>query len=61
MEYHDGRGIGHSGYRHDRNHGVVYGTAREAFAVGWDKINGKTGRRWSDNPFVWVVEFRRAA
>ena len=26
----------------------------------WDSINGKTpGKSWDDNPFVWVVEFKR--
>jgi len=26
----------------------------------WDSINGKTpGKTWDDNPFVWVVEFKR--
>ena len=27
----------------------------------WDSINGKTpGKTWDDNPFVWVVEFKRS-
>lgn len=25
----------------------------------WDSINTKPGSRWSDNPWVWVVEFER--
>lgn len=30
------------------------------FRVLWDSINGKTtGKTWDDNPFVWVVSFRR--
>lgn len=33
-------------------------SARDRFALLWDTINGaKTGRAWTDNPFVWVVEF----
>lgn len=33
--------------------------ARAAFMVGWDAINGKRkGCTWSDNPWVWVVEFK---
>lgn len=34
--------------------------AKENFKVLWDKINGKReGCSWSDNPFVWVVEFKK--
>lgn len=33
---------------------------RTAFKSLWDSINGKRpGCSWSDNPFVWVVEFER--
>lgn len=32
------------------------------FAELWDSINGKRpGCSWSDNPYVWRVQFRRAA
>jgi len=27
------------------------------FANLWDEINGKAGKRWCDNPEVWVIEF----
>jgi hypothetical protein len=57
MEFHDGMGVGNSGYRHDRNHGVVYDTAKQAFYTGWEKINGKRGS-WKTNPMVWVVQFK---
>jgi hypothetical protein len=31
---------------------------RQAFATVWDKINGKrNGCAWTNNPWVWVVEF----
>ena len=31
-----------------------------SFRTLWDSINGdKPGRAWKDNPWVWVVEFRR--
>jgi hypothetical protein len=33
-------------------------TARDAFAVLWDKINGKRAS-WADNPWVWIVEFKK--
>jgi len=33
---------------------------RDGFRNGWDRINGKRpGCAWSDNPWVWVVEFRK--
>lgn len=39
----------------------VYPTAREAFASGWDSINGhRPGASWEDNPWVWAVTFKRA-
>lgn len=35
-------------------------TAREAFAVLWDTINGdRPGCSWDDSPWVWVIEFER--
>jgi hypothetical protein len=29
------------------------------FGTVWRKINTKPGIRWEDNPFCWVIEFRR--
>ena len=40
----------------DDGRSVLYPTAREAFAVGWDSINGKRAP-WASNPWVWVVGF----
>ena len=34
-------------------------TARLDFSERWDAINQKRGYPWSDNPWVWVYEFRR--
>lgn len=35
-------------------------TARGTFAALWDSINGKRpGCSWSDNPWVWVVKFKK--
>ena len=37
-------------------------TARKKFKNLWDSINGrgkKPGKAWNDNPWVWVIEFRR--
>ncbi|WP_231501740.1 hypothetical protein [Bordetella petrii] len=56
-EYHDGRGIGHSGWRHDL--GDVHADARSAFARLCNDINGAGA--WDANPWVWVVEFRPVA
>ncbi|MBN7137025.1 hypothetical protein A7A76_20005 [Lysobacter enzymogenes] len=53
--FHDGRGIGHSGWRHDD--GAVHGDARSAFARLWESLNGAGS--WEQNAFVWVVSFRR--
>ncbi len=47
-----------------RGYGADMGVefARTSFRLLWDSINGKRpGCAWSDNPWVWVVSFRRAA
>lgn len=34
--------------------------AQEEFGQLWDSINGKTpGKTWDDNPWVWVIEFKK--
>lgn len=33
--------------------------ARDAFECLWDSINAKRGVGWSENPWVWVVTFKR--
>jgi len=33
----------------------------EGYRFAWDEINGRRhGCAWADDPWVWVVEFRRA-
>lgn len=35
-------------------------TAREAFSLLWDSINGKReGASWADSPWCWAISFRR--
>jgi hypothetical protein len=34
---------------------------REGFRMLWDTINGGPWKCWEDNPWVWVVEFKRVA
>lgn len=53
--FHDGLGIGHSGWRHDYKD--VHANARSSFARLWESINGPGS--WEANPFVWVIEFKR--
>ena len=36
-------------------------TARGDFSYLWDHINAKRGFGWDVNPWVWVIEFKRAA
>ena len=31
---------------------------RHTFENGWDKLNAKRGFCWSENPWVWVIEFK---
>ncbi len=35
-------------------------TAFAYFISLWDSINAKRGYSWSDNPWVWVIEFKQA-
>lgn len=53
--FHDGLGIGHSGWRHDD--GAVHDAARSAFARLWESLHGAGS--WAVNPWVWVISFRR--
>ena len=55
--YHDGRGVGHSGWRHD--YGDVHANARSAYARLWKHIHGPGS--WDVNPWVWAIEFKRVA
>ncbi len=53
--YHDGHGIGHSGWRHD--YGAVHVDARSAYARLWSEQRGP--QSWQSNPWVWALTFRR--
>lgn len=40
--------------------GRPYGNAQLAFKACWEDINGKKpGCSWADNPWVWVISFRK--
>lgn len=40
--------------------GCAYPDLMSLWRAGWDSINGKRpGCSWADDPWVWVVEFRR--
>jgi hypothetical protein len=53
--WHDGRGIGHSGWRHDLRD--VHDDCRSSFARLWDSLHDKPGARWADNPWVVAATF----
>jgi len=36
-----------------------WGRAELAYASLWNELNDKRGHGWDDNPFVWVIEFKR--
>ena len=36
-----------------------WGRAELAYAARWNELNDKRGHGWDDNPFVWVIEFKR--
>lgn len=52
--WHDGHGVGHSGFRHDINDGIVWPTAAESFQHLWTNINGRES--WAENPWVWILD-----
>jgi len=39
--------------------GRTTGTFRGEFAAFWDHLNAKRGYGWKENPWVWVIEFRK--
>lgn len=53
--YHDGRGIGHSGWRHDPDHGYVFSSAAGSFADLWVRLHGPES--WMANPEVVALTF----
>lgn len=52
--YHDGRGIGHSGWRHDYTD--VHPDARTAYARIWGERHGVESI--GANPWLYVIEFK---
>ena len=39
--------------------GGCYPDLLSLWRAGWDSLNAKRGFGWKENPWVWVVEFRR--
>lgn len=45
----------------ERHGSIAWSSASYAYSHRWNAINGdKPGCAWKDDPFVWVVSFRRA-
>jgi len=40
-------------------HSSIGITYRTSFCIVWDSINQKQGETWKDNPWCWVVQFKR--
>ena len=38
---------------------VTCGRHKTVFVKLWDKLNAKRGYGWDNNPWVWVIEFKR--
>jgi hypothetical protein len=53
--FHDGRPIGHHGWRHTPD-GDVWGTARESFQCLWKQLHGPDS--WGPH-WVWAVSFKQ--
>ena len=51
--FHDGGGIGHSGWRHDYKD--VHANARSSFARLWNELHGPDS--WASNPEVVAISF----
>ena len=45
---------------HDYAGGAGFMSPIESYRTLWSQLNNKPGRRWEDNPFVWVIGFKRA-
>lgn len=39
--------------------GLGHSSAEVAFACGWNELNESRGFGWAENPWVWVISFRR--
>lgn len=53
--WHDGGGVGHSGWRHNPEDGYVFGTARDSFRRLWVSLHGPDG--WDTDPEVVALTF----
>ncbi|MEA3327796.1 MAG: hypothetical protein U9R53_10920, partial [Chloroflexota bacterium] len=52
--------INAEGTPHTLDKGVrPFGTRREQFQRYWDSIYSKQGYGWDENPWVWIIEFKK--
>ena len=54
-KYASANSLSHGGWSHNEHH--VHSTARQSFENLWESING--ARSWDENPYVWVIEFKK--
>lgn len=52
-------GYGFLDYSKENDERFAFTDPRDSFRTLWQKLNTKPGTTWDDNPFVWVIQFRK--